>query len=98
MILHMTNAQKFKEAVRSLAAFAEDLWIQSEFYKAFILESRSITPQYLELLAESACSDSALKDAAHKLFARIFEVLDQPETRQLMEDLLKKPIPPHKPN
>lgn len=99
MIFLMKDAEKFQQAVRSLAAFAEDLWIQSEFYKAFILETDSITPENLELLAKSACHDSVHRDAAHKLFVGIFEVLDQPETMQLMEELLlREPNRPGKPN
>jgi len=89
---------QFHQAVRSLASLAEDLWIQTEFYKGYILETSSISEEKLESLTHTASRNTEIRTAAHKLFSRIFETLDEPGTSALIENLLNLKRPAGKPN
>jgi hypothetical protein len=45
------DVTQFRQAVRNLAILAEDLWIQTEFYKGVILETDNVDPENLEARA-----------------------------------------------
>jgi hypothetical protein len=92
------DVNEFQKAVRSLTAFAEDLWIQNEFHKGYILETNQVDPVQLELLAETALQDSDVRKIVGKLFAPIYKVLDSAESTDLITELLKKELPSGKPN
>jgi hypothetical protein len=92
------DVTEFRKAIRHLATFAEDLWIQNEFYKGYILQSDPIDSGHLERLANRMLEDGDVRKSAHKMFAPIFSVLDSTESADLIEELLKKEIPPGKPN
>jgi len=79
---------QFQQAVRSLASLAEDLWMQTEFYRGYILETSSISEEELESLIQTASRDAKTRASAHKLFSKIFETLDEPGTHALIENLL----------
>jgi len=89
---------QFQQAVRSLASLAEDLWIQTEFYKGYILETSSISEEQLEFLTQTASSNTEIRTSAHKLFSKIFETLDEPDTSALIENPLSLKRPAGKPN
>jgi hypothetical protein len=91
------NVDEFRTAVHNLATFAEDLWIQKEFYKGYILQFDQIDPERLERLTEGLLQNAEVRESARKLFAPIFNVLDSADSTDLIEGLLKKEAPPDKP-
>jgi hypothetical protein len=92
------DVNEFRKAVRSLATYAEDLWIKNEFHKGYILQADEVDPMQLELLAETALQDSDVRKIVGKLFAPIYKVLDSAESTDLITELLNKQVPPGKPN
>jgi hypothetical protein len=92
------DANEFRTAVRHLATFAEDLWMQNEFHKGYILQINEVSSEQLGLLTDAAMQDSDSRESAHKLFAPIYKVLDESETSDLIAELLNKQVPPGKPN
>jgi hypothetical protein len=92
------DVNEFRTAVRSLATYAEDIWIQIEFYKRYILQVNQIDPQRLDLMAEEALEDSEVRQSVRKLFVPIYHVLDSTESADLIHELLNKQVPPGKPN
>ena len=44
---------RFQQAVRSLVSLAEDLWVQTEVYRGYILETGSISEEELESLTQA---------------------------------------------
>ena len=92
------DVNEFRQAVRNLATFAEDLWIQNEFFKGYALQVNEIDPERLESMAQIAMQDMEVRQSVRKLFASIYQVLDSAESTDLIEELLKKDVPPGKPN
>jgi hypothetical protein len=92
------DVTEFRQAVRSLARFAEDFWIQNEFHKGYILRDNQIDPVHLELLAQTALQTPDVRESVRKLFAPIYMVLDSTESTDLITELLNKQVPPGKPN
>jgi hypothetical protein len=70
------DVTEFRQAVRNLATFAEDLWMQNEFYKGYILQFTEIDPQRLEFLASRMLEERDVRESVRKLFAPIYKVLD----------------------
>jgi hypothetical protein len=79
---------RFQQAVRSLVSLAEDLWIQTEVYRGYILETGSISEEELESLTQAASFDAEIQASAHQVFSRIFERLDEPGTHAVIDNLL----------
>jgi hypothetical protein len=79
---------RFQQAVRSLASLAEDLWIQTEVYRGFILETSSISEEELESLVQAASLDTGIRASAHPVFSGIFERLDEPGMHAVIDHLL----------
>ena len=92
------DVNQFRQAVRNLATLAEDLWIQTEFYKGLILETNNVDPENLEALAQAALRVKDVRESAHNLFSPIHNVLDSVDTNDLIAELLEKHTPPGKPN
>jgi hypothetical protein len=92
------DVNEFRTAVRNLATFAEDLWIQNEFYKGYILQVNQIDPERLEFLADTALQVQDVRESVRKLFAPIYTALDSTESADLIQELLNKQVPPGKPN
>jgi hypothetical protein len=92
------DVTEFRRAVRSLATFAEDLWIQNEFHKGYILQVNQVDPVQLQVLAETASQVPDIRESVRKLFAPIYRVLDSTESTNLITELLNKQVPPGKPN
>lgn len=78
----------FQQAVRSLASLAEELWIQTEIYRGYILETSSNSEEELESLLQTASLDAEIRASAHQLFSGIFERLDEPGTQAVIDNLL----------
>jgi hypothetical protein len=91
------DVNEFRTAVRNLATLAEDLSIQNEFYKGYILQFDQIDPERLERLTEGLLQNAEVRESAHKHFAPFFNVLDSTESTDLIEGLLKE-VPPGEPN
>jgi hypothetical protein len=49
-------------------------------------------------MAQIAMQDMEVRQSVRKLFASIYQVLDSAESTDLIEELLKKDVPPGKPN
>jgi hypothetical protein len=81
-----------------VVSLAEDLWIQTEFYKSYIIETNSISEEQLEFLEQAASRNAEIRASAHRLFSRIFETLDEPGTHALIEHLLSIKRPAGKTN
>jgi hypothetical protein len=92
------DVHEFRQAVRNLAIFAEDLWIQNEFFKGYVLQVNEIDPERLESMVQTAMQDMEVRESVHKLFAPIYQVLESAESTDLITELLNKPVPPGKPN
>jgi hypothetical protein len=92
------DVTEFRQAVRNLATFAEDLWMQNEFYKGYILQFTEIDPERLEFLASRMLEEKAVRESVRKLFAPIHKMLDSANSTDLITELLNKQVPPGKPN
>jgi hypothetical protein len=79
---------RFRQAVRSLVSLAEDLWVQTEVYRGYILETGSISEEELESLTQAASFDAEIQASAHQVFSTIFERLDEPGTHAVIDNLL----------
>jgi methylphosphotriester-DNA--protein-cysteine methyltransferase len=96
------DVDEFRNSVRSLTAFAEELWIEVEFYKRYIRETGSMSEESLEELAAAASRDTELGACAHRLFSIIvdmiiLDMLDARGTDRVIERLLKT-VQPGRPN
>jgi hypothetical protein len=92
------DVNEFRQAVRNLVTFAEDTWIQNEFYKGYILQVNQVDLKQLEFLAETALEDRDVRESVRKLFSPIYQVLDSTEGTNLIAELLNKEVPPGRPN
>ena len=96
------DVDEFRNSVRSLTTFAEELWIEVEFYKSYIREAGPMSKYSLEELAAAASRNTELRACAHRLFSIIvdmiiLDMLDARGTDKVIESLLKT-VQPGRPN
>jgi hypothetical protein len=87
-----------RETFRKLCAELEDLWIEKEAYRDFMLTVGMTTPEHLDQLKSVALADPEIRKETREQFSDMWKALNEVGDAALFEDLSKLPPPSGKPN
>lgn len=88
-----------RETFRKLCTELEDLWIEKEAYRKFILIMRTATSEYLDQLKAGALADPEIRKETQEQFSDMWRAtLEGMLDAAVLEDLSKLPPPSGKPN
>ncbi len=86
------------ETLRRLTEEVENLWIEKETYKQFVVQYCLAMPGTAEAILEGSLKDPENRKEARERFVGMWEALRQYGTAAYLEDTLGAPPPTGKPN
>jgi len=76
--------------LRKLCTELEDLWIEKEAYRNFILMMGTANFDYLDALKTGSLADPVIRSQTHEQFAEMWAALDEAGISAWYEDLLRQ--------
>lgn len=93
------NVEEFKAVLTRLAAELENMWIEKEVCRAFVIASHGATPEVLQkALDDALLPDSQNRRDARERFSEMWEALQEKGMSAWYEDLLTHLPPSGKPS
>jgi hypothetical protein len=87
-----------RETFLKLCTELEDLWIEKEAYRDFMLTTGIATHERLDQLKSAALADPEIRKETREQFSYMWKALEEVGDAALLEDLSRLPPPSGKPN
>jgi len=93
-----TSFEELRLFLRGIAGKYEDMWIERQALIDTLIAHHAYDLKTLQESLEQAKKEPYYRDLAHKSSAQMWAALDDKTLQTMIEDLMKMPLPPGKPN